>query len=131
MPKSVRIKEIGQRLAKALVDYQGHPVKLAEKTGLAPATADRCLKGGVPKAGDLAFICERLKVSPAYLLLGHEFEGDVLTDEELKIMELWRRLADADQAAFLQILDRMAHKEEIIQSLGGPAPPKAAIAGGG
>ena len=70
-------------------------------------------------------------ISCDYLLLGIGGENEYSDEEEKILLRYWHRLTDADRAAFLRMLDRVAHKEEIIQSLGGSAPPKAARAGGG
>lgn len=126
-----RLQEIKERLNQALTI----PIKRRlEEFNYNRTTINRWLSqknDREPPASLIACVSELTSLSCDQLLLGKEIPGEVLDEEEKKVMEFWHRLTDADRDAFLRMLDRVAHKEEIIQSLGGSARPKAARAGGG
>lgn len=130
------LEALGARIRRLRISAgygeRGCQGRFAKETGLSSQQLSD-YEGGrqKPKLEWLFLVGKKFGADLTEILLGAEAPTKDLKAEEWHLIHLWRRLADADRAAFLTMLDRMAHKEEIIQSLGGPSPPKAARAGGG
>ncbi len=61
-------------------------------------------------SNEFSLIAEALNVSSCHILFGKELPGEVLDEEEKKVLALWRRMAQRDKGILLTMLDRLANK---------------------
>ena len=93
--------EIGSRIRKYREENNLSQKQLAEKIGVSNSRVSNWEQGlNRPDADILAAICMALDVSPS-LLLGIQFTGDELTEQERKVLKAYREKEDVRQAVHI------------------------------
>ena len=80
--------------------------ELAQQAGITQSTLSSMIKrGNAPKIDTLYFICEAFGITLAQFFMD-DGELEILTDDEKRLMSLYRRLPEAKRRALLDLLNR-------------------------
>ncbi len=105
-----RIREIRKQRGLTLI-------QVAEQIGVSQGFLSRVENAKVaPSLENLLALGALLQWDWNYLLTGSS-NGGASSEEEIKVLSLWRKLTSRDRGVLMYILDRLNHKEAVILRL--------------
>ena len=98
--------DINKKIEKLRFQRGWSMYELAQEAGITQSTLTSMIKrGNAPKIDTLSCICEAFGITLAQFFMEDE-QLEILTEEEKKLLSLFRRMPDAKKKALVDLLNK-------------------------